>query len=81
MFIGGTTLVVESYRPEELAKVQAFNDFPVFTFVAIASFSSGAIQHLWGWDWINKVLLIPMLIVLTATVWLRLDNRRAAAAG
>ena len=46
MFIGGTTLVVESYEPEERAKVQAFNDFTVFTFVAIASFSSGAIQHL-----------------------------------
>ena len=81
MFIGGTTLVVESYRPEERAKVQAFNDFTVFTFVAIASFSSGAIQHLWGWDWINTAMLIPMLIVLTATVWLRLHNRRAAAAG
>ena len=81
MFIGGTTLVVESYRPEERAKVQAFNDFTVFTFVAIASFSSGAIQHLWGWDWINTAMLIPMLIVLTATVWLRLHNLRAAAAG
>ena len=34
MFIGGTTLVVESYRPEERAKVQAFHDFTVFTFVA-----------------------------------------------
>ncbi len=81
MFIGGTTLVVESYRPEERAKVQAFNDFTVFTFVAIASFSSGAIQHLWGWDWINTAMLLPMLIVLTATVWLRLHNLRAAAAG
>ena len=55
MFIG-TTLVVK-LRPEERAKVQAFNDFTVFTFVAIAGFSSGTIQHLWGWDWINTAML------------------------
>ena len=79
MFIGGTTLVVESYRPEERANVQPFKDFTVF--VAIARFSSGAIQSLWGWDWINTAMLLPTLIVLTATVWLRLHNRRAAAAG
>ena len=81
MFIGGTTLVVESYRPEERAKVQAFHDFMVFTFVAIASFSSGSIQHLWGWDWINTAMVIPMAVVLLATAWLRLYNRRAATAG
>ena len=81
MFIGGTTLVVESYRPEERAKVQAFHDFTVFTFVAISSFSSGAIQHLWGWDWINTAMVIPMAVVLLATAWLRLYTRRAATAG
>ncbi|MEC8775981.1 MAG: MFS transporter [Pseudomonadota bacterium] len=81
MFIGGTTLVVESYRAEERAKVQAFHDFMVFTFVAIASFSSGSIQHLWGWGWINTAMVIPMAVVLLATAWLRLYNRRAATAG
>ncbi|MED5573132.1 MAG: MFS transporter [Pseudomonadota bacterium] len=81
MFIGGTTLVIESYRPEEHAKVQAFHDFTVFTFVAIASFSSGSIQHSWGWDWINTAMVIPMAVVLLATAWLRLYDRRAATAG
>ena len=81
MFIGGTTLVVESYRPEERAKVQAFHDFMVFTFVAIASFSSGSIQHLWGWDWINTAMVIPMAVVLLAIAWLRLYNRRLATSG
>ena len=81
MFIGGTTLVVESYRPEERAKVQAFHDFTVFTFVAISSFSSGAIQHLWGCDWINTAMVIPMAVVRLALALLRLYNRRAATAG
>ncbi|MEC9185620.1 MAG: MFS transporter [Pseudomonadota bacterium] len=81
IFIGGTTLVVESYRAEERAKVQAFHDFTVFTFVAIASFSSGSIQHLWGLDWINTAMVIPMVVVILATAWLRLHNRRAATSG
>ena len=80
MFIGGTTLVVETYRPEERAKVQAFNDFTVFTFVSIASFSSGAIQHKLGWEWIGAGMIAPMALVLLATIWLRWFNRRSAAA-
>lgn len=79
MFVGGTTLVVECYRPEERAKVQAFNDFTVFTFVAIASFSSGAVQHLWGWEWIAAGLIAPMALVLIAATWLRFVQRGEAA--
>ena len=44
-------------------------------------FSSGSIQHLWGLDWINTAMVIPMAVVLLATAWLRLYNRRAATAG
>jgi MFS family permease len=79
MFVGGTTLLLETYRPEERAKVQAFNDFTVFTIVAIASFSSGAIQHYFGWEWITAGMFVPMAIVLVATTWLRVVNRREAA--
>lgn len=80
MFVGGTTLIVETYRLEERAKVQAFNDFTVFTFVAIASFSSGAIQHHFGWEWITAGMFAPMLVVLIATTWLRGVLRRENAA-
>jgi len=80
MFVGGTTLLLETYRPEERAKVQALNDFTVFTVVAIASFSSGAIQHHFGWEWITAGMFAPMMIVLVATTWLRFINRCAAAA-
>ena len=79
MFVGGTTLLLETYRAEERAKVQAFNDFTVFTVVAIASFSSGAIQHHFGWEWITASMFVPMAIVLVATTWLRFVNRRDAA--
>src|SRR3546814_4298847 len=49
-FIGATTMVTECYRPEEKSRVQAFNDFLVFGFVAIASFSSGHVLVLPGWN-------------------------------
>ena len=41
MFIGATTLLTETYQPEERAKVQGFNDFLIFATVAIAALSSG----------------------------------------
>ncbi len=45
MFIGGTSLLSETYRVEESAKAQAFNDFVVFSVAAISSFSAGALLH------------------------------------
>src|SRR3546814_3618013 len=30
MFVGATTLLTETYRPDEQARVQAFNEFMVF---------------------------------------------------
>lgn len=69
-FVGGTTLLTEVYRPEEKAKVQAINDFFVFGTSAVASFSSGALQHLLGWDAVNLAVIAPALIVFVAAFWL-----------
>ena len=80
MFIGGTTLVVESYRPEERAKVQAFHDFTVFTFVAIAGFSSGSIQHVPGLG-LDQHRDGDPNDRRPSRNWLRLYKRRAATAG
>ncbi len=77
MFVGGSTLLTECYVPSERAKVQALNDFLVFSAVAGASFSSGAIQYNFGWAWINFAMLGPMALVLLATLWLRVKQRRA----
>ena len=42
-FIGATTIVARSHRPEERTKVQSFNDFLIFGSMAIGSFASGMI--------------------------------------
>ena len=68
-FIGGTALVTESYRPEEKEKVQALNDFLVFGFVALASFSSGEILISGGWQAVNLVVVPISVLCLLALFW------------
>ncbi len=41
-FVGASALVLETHRPQERNKVQAFNDFLVFGMMAIGSFSSAS---------------------------------------
>lgn len=77
MYIGGTTLLTETYRVEERAKVQAFNDCMVFGAVALASFGSGALQDAIGWQAVNMVTTLPIGIAMAAAIWLLLARRRA----
>lgn len=81
MFVGGSTLLTETYVSAERAKAQALHDFLVFTVVAVSSFSSGKILHELGWDWINFTMIPPMLVVLAALFWLRPAVQRSRKAG
>lgn len=78
-FIGGTTLVTETYGPAERAKTQAANEFIIFGTVAMASFSSGALLHLFGWTWVNIGALPFLALAGGALLWL-MPRRRAALA-
>jgi MFS family permease len=61
-FLGASSLVLECYRPEERTRVQAFNDFVVFGFVAIGSFISGGLLETYGWTMVCWVALPPLFI-------------------
>ncbi len=67
LFIGGTTLLPQSYRPEERFKVQAINEFLVFGTQAVASLSAGWFVFAMGWEAILlstlPVILFQLLIV------------------
>ena len=67
LFVGGTTLLTETYRPEERAKTQALNDFIIFTTVAIASLTAGTLQHQLGWQSVN-VGVIPLLVIILGII-------------
>ncbi|MCP4625442.1 MAG: MFS transporter [bacterium] len=75
LFVGATTLLTETYSPNEKAKAQALNDFIVFGTVAITSFSSGAIQHALGWQTINMAVIPFLVIIGIANLWLRSTQR------
>ena len=70
MFIGGTTLLTETYRPEERNRVQGANDFLVFLTMATSSFASGALVTTKGWELLNIGSLPFLVIASIGTLWL-----------
>ena len=80
MFVGGTTLVTEAYRPSERAKTQALNDFLVFGSVAASSFASGNLFHFVGWSAVNYSAIPFIAMAFAAVVWLSLRRRAQPAA-
>lgn len=58
-FIGSTTMLATSYRPEEAGRVQAVNEQVVFGASALASLGSGYLLQLLGWEAI-VTLAIPV---------------------
>jgi MFS family permease len=80
LYTGGTTLLTETYRPEEKTRAQGAMDFCVFSTMAASSFASGALVTTQGWAWLNVGSLLPMGLILAALGWLALQRRRAATA-
>jgi MFS family permease len=76
-FIGASALVLETHRPQERNKVQAFNDFLVFGVMALGSFSSGQLLANYGWSAVNLVVFPPVLLGLTVLGLAALARRRA----
>ena len=71
LFIGATTLLTETYSSIEKSKAQALNDFMVFGTVTMTSFSSGAVQHAQGWQFVNQAVLPFLVLIFIANIWLR----------
>jgi len=63
LFISGTSLVVLSYQEEEKFKAQGINDLIVFTTMAAASLSAGAMLSLTSWKTMN-LACIPFLVLI-----------------
>jgi MFS family permease len=76
-FIGASAMVLETHRPQERNKVQAFNDFLVFGVMALGSFSSGQLLANYGWSAVNLVVFPPVLLGLAVLGLAALARRRA----
>jgi len=71
LFLGGTTLLTQSYRVSERFKVQALNDFMVFGWQAVGSLGAGMLLATLGWNGVMAfsipwlVLLLPAMFIVT----------------
>ena len=79
LFVGSTTLLTKTYRPEEKNKSQGLNDALVFQSVAAFSFSAGLLHNKMGWESICVVLLPFIAIVFVAVLFLKFKPGAAPA--
>ena len=80
-FIGGTTLLTDTYEPEERNKAQGLNDFLVFATTAATSLSAGKLLAWFGWSGVNYAVLPMVVLALVMIGWLATRKRKAAQAG
>ncbi len=79
MYIGGTTLLTETYRPEERAKAQGTNEMCIFVMMVISSLTSGMLVTGAGWERVNLFAVPLLVVVVAATLWLAMRRDRTPA--
>jgi MFS family permease len=75
LYIGGSTLLTETYRPEERTTAQGAMDFWVYSTMTLTSFSSGALVTTGGWSSMNLGSLLPLGLLGLALLWLAAHRR------
>ena len=78
-FVGASAMVLETHRPNERNKVQAFNDFLIFGTMAVGSFASGKLLVTAGWEAVNAVVLPTVMEAGLLLAWLAVRWRPFAA--
>jgi MFS family permease len=78
VYIGGTTLATDTYRPAEKAKAQGANDLVIFLVMASSSFSSGLLLERNGWQLLNYVALALAGLIVVGVLALQVHRRRVA---
>ncbi|MCA3561306.1 MAG: MFS transporter [Aestuariivirga sp.] len=69
-YIGGTTMLTETYAPEEKNKAQGLNDLLVFTTTAVTSLLAGKLLAWFGWQGVNYAVFPMVVLALAMIVWL-----------
>ncbi|NKB77568.1 MAG: MFS transporter [Gammaproteobacteria bacterium] len=82
LFVGGTTLLTEVYRPEEKGKVQGLNDFLVFSAVSTTALGSGYLHFVFGWEKLNQITfpaIVFAAVIITALYVSRKRGRQESS--
>ena len=80
LYIGGTTLLTEVYRPSEKAKAQGANDLVIFLVMASSSSVSGILLNRNGWEMLNYLAIPFIAAIVAGLVWLMARRGGALAA-
>jgi MFS family permease len=67
LFVGGTVLLTQSYRPSERFQAQAVNDFTIFGAQGFSSLIAGAVIYYASWE-ILSLLNLPFLLILLVAI-------------
>ena len=78
MFVGGTTLLAQSYRPSERARTQGLSEFLRYAATALATLAAGPLLEHYGWSALNLAILPLLLICAVVSVWWMLANAAGA---
>lgn len=79
LYIGGSTLLTQSYQPLEKAKVQGVFDTLIFATAASGSIMAGMIQEISGWQTVNQGVLPLIAIAIGLIFWMMFLQRRPAS--
>lgn len=79
-FIGGTSMLTETYTPEERNKAQGLNDLLIFVTTALTSLGAGKLLAWFGWNGVNYAAFPMVVLALAMLVWLSFLRPRPAAA-
>ena len=80
MYVGGSALLTQVYRPAEKAKAQGAHDAVVFLTMVASSLSSGYMLDRNGWHTLNYLALPLITLAGCAVLWLFLTRRTVVAA-
>lgn len=80
MFVGGTTLLAQSYRPSERARVQGVAELIRYVVTAAAALLAGPMLDRYGWQTVNLMVLPMLAVAAVLTMGWVAASRRAVAA-
>ena len=69
LFFSGTSLLHRTYRANEKHKVQAINDFSIFSFQGASSLLAGWVLYNYGWQGVVRTAIPFVLIMLLSSIY------------
>ncbi|MCX8501675.1 MAG: MFS transporter [Alphaproteobacteria bacterium] len=71
LYIGGSSLLTETYHPSEKGRAQGINDCLIYGLIFVSSLLTAQIEHSLGWYWVVYAAIPGMTVATAAVIWLK----------